>query len=61
MCSSDSSSRSRLSLKSLATAAHNFKWVKITDIVRFGTKHSQILMFKNAFVSDIMNISDLIG
>ena len=37
----------------LATATHNFKWVKISllKFVYFETKHLQILMFKHTFCS----------
>ena len=34
----------------LATATHNFKWVKITHICQYiETKHLQILLFKHTF------------
>ena len=35
----------------LATAIHNFKWLKITLTCLFELKHLQILMFKHAFHS----------
>ena len=35
----------------LATATHNFMWLKKLTFVQFETKNLQILMFKYAFYS----------
>ena len=40
----------------LATANHNFKLVKITQIFKFQTKYLQIEMFKDSIISFQMTI-----